>query len=114
MEMQVNMSYLSGGVDVGSTASSSGLCSGTTAAASAGGASPSREGVTRSGGVAAARRSSGQPEQVCSREDLAPYAEALRAGMARGLKYKALSSLLFRDHGVKVKGVDSQLDGCGG
>ena len=43
--------------------------------------------------------------EVTSQEGLAPYAEALRAGVERGLGCKALQTVLRQDRGVSVSGV---------
>ena len=43
--------------------------------------------------------------EVTSQEGLAPCSEALRAGMERGLSYKALQTMLRRGHGVSVSGL---------
>ena len=48
----------------------------------------------------------GAPHQVSTLAELVPYVATLRAGASQGMKYKALASLLKREHRVVVNTVE--------
>ena len=48
----------------------------------------------------------GAPHRASTLAELAPYVATLRAGARQGMKYKALASLLNREHRVEVNTVE--------